>query len=105
MYRNEIAATIDAGIFRGSNGYFLPENHLTREQLATVLVNAYGLEGTAPHKEINLTGVHPSHQKNVQILADLEITNQLEDFRPKETVTRGQFATFLYRVQHMNQDN
>lgn len=101
MYRDQIAATTERGIFQGSNGYFLPDENITREQIATVLVNAYNLEGTKSHTKINLDGVDVAHKDNVQILADLGITNQLDDFRPQEPMTRGQFATFLYNVEQI----
>ena len=77
--------------------------------MATVLVRAYDLEGIGEqiedHADVNLDNVDESHQDNVQILADLEITDQLEDFRPMEDVTRGQFATFLHRVRDVLDSN
>jgi len=42
--------------------------------------------------------VSPTHRESVQILADYGLTDQLEDFRPKAPVTRGQFSSFLYRA-------
>ncbi|MGY0691394.1 phosphodiester glycosidase family protein [Virgibacillus sp. FSP13] len=98
VYADYIAAVGNADIFNGSNGDFQPEKTMTREQMATTLVNAFGWEENGTHKKVNLANVDPSHKKNVQILADLGITNQLEDFRPQEAVTRGQFATFLYKA-------
>ncbi|MGY0691389.1 alkaline phosphatase [Virgibacillus sp. FSP13] len=96
QYAKFIAAVGKAGVFNGSNGNFLPEKDLTREQMATTLVNAFDLESNGKNVDVNLDNVSDSHKANVQILADLGITNQLEDFHPKDAVTRGQFATFLY---------
>lgn len=98
MYSKEIAATYEAGFFKGSNGYFLGDNNLTREQMATVLVNVYDLKKSATSKKISLTGVSPSHKESVQILADNGLTDQLNNYRPREATTRGQFATLLYRI-------
>src|SRR5690606_35217911 len=41
-YAEFIAAVAEAGIFKGQNGKFLPGKQLTREQMASTLVNAYG---------------------------------------------------------------
>lgn len=100
-YAKEIAATYHAGIFKGNNGRFMGNNPLTREQMATVLVNAFHLSDNGANRNINLSNVDPSHQANVQIIANLGITNQLDNYNPSDYVTRGQFATFLYRVQEI----
>src|SRR5699024_12294698 len=53
-------------------------------------------ESNGANVAINLSDVGKSHKEKVQILADLRITNQLEDYFNKEAINRGQFATFLY---------
>src|SRR5690625_435335 len=95
---NYIATVGKAGIFKGEKGMFRPYEEMSRQQMATTIVHALGLEEKSTHKNINLDNVSETHQKNVQILADHGITNQLKDFRPYETVSRGQFATFLYKA-------
>lgn len=97
-YADYIATVGQAKIFKGNQGRFLPESTMTREQMATTIVNAFNLKESTTHKKVNLSNVDPSHKKNVQILADLGITTQLDNFRPGEAVTRGQFASFLYRA-------
>lgn len=99
LYAKFIAAVGEAGIFKGSNGNFLPDKKLTREQMASTLVNAFGLKSDGEDVDVNLKNVSETHKGSVQILANLGITNQLDDFRPSETVTRGQFSTFLYLSQ------
>lgn len=94
LYAEYIAAVGQADVFKGSNGNFLPNRELTREQMASTLVNAFDLESTGEDVDINLANVSDTHKASVQTLANLEITNQFDDFRPKEAVTRGQFATF-----------
>jgi competence protein ComEC len=96
-YANAIAATNVAGIFKGSNGKF-NDGPLTREQMATVLVNSYNLKDNGKPVNAYLSNVDPSHRDNVKILFQYGITNQIDNFRPTEAVTRGQFATFLYRA-------
>lgn len=95
-YAGFIAAVGKAGVFKGSNGNFLPEKELTREQMASTLVNAFDLESDGKDVAISLKNVSATHKNSVQTLANLGITNQLDNFRPEEIVTRGQFATFLY---------
>lgn len=101
-YASSIAAVGHAGIFKGSNGRFGARNVLTREQMATTLVNAFELNSKNKKVKMNLKNVDISHKKSVQILADLGITNQTKDFRPKQSVTRGQFATFLKRANDID---
>ncbi|SES88057.1 SH3-like domain-containing protein [Oceanobacillus limi] len=96
-YANQIAATYKEEIFRGNNGRFM-DGPLTREQMATVIANAFELEDIGVETGVNLENVSPSHKKNVDLLAQHGITVALDDYRPSETVTRGQFATFIYRA-------
>ncbi|MFC2947678.1 S-layer homology domain-containing protein [Virgibacillus sediminis] len=103
LYADFIATVGANGTFKGSNGNFLPGQGLTREQMASVIVNAYGFENTGANVEINLDNVNETHKENVQILANLGITNQFDDFRPKETVKRGQFASFLYQANQVKE--
>lgn len=103
-YADAIMSTYDAGIFKGNNGKF-NDGSLTREQMASVLVNAYDLKDTDEQITVNLKNVDASHKESVQILSDLEITNQTDNFHPNETVTRGQFATFLYKTIESTKDD
>ncbi|MCG7344158.1 S-layer homology domain-containing protein [Sporosarcina sp. ACRSL] len=93
-----IAANIESGIFKGEDHYF-KDGVLNREQMATVLVRALELKsnGKSSHA-VNLSNVSESHKDAVRLIADLQITTELRDFRPKENVTRAQFITFLYRA-------
>lgn len=97
LYAGYIAAVAKEGVFKGSNGEFQIDQELTREAMASTLVNAFGLTDNGEDVDINLENVNETHKSSVQILANYGITNQLDDFRPGETVTRGQFATFLYK--------
>lgn len=99
-YAKEIAAVTEAGFFKGSKGKFLPQNMLTREQAAAVILRAEGLDNyyTVQEVTINLENVHPTLQESVQILANLGGTNQLNDYLPKKGSTRGEFSSFLYRI-------
>ncbi|AOV08766.1 S-layer homology domain-containing protein [Sporosarcina ureilytica] len=101
-YADYIATVGKEGIFQGDNRNFMPEKRLTREQMATTLVRAFDLESKGRHVKINLDNVGISHKENVQILADLGFTTETDNFRPKDAITRAQFATFLYRISTGN---
>lgn len=105
-YAKDIASLYYYGIFQGNSSYFMAKEPLSRQQMATVIYNRYELDmymdGT--NVDINLHNVDDSHKESVQALANLGITDQTDDFRPSEPVTRGQFATFLYRAE-MNENN
>ena len=45
-----IARVTAEGIFSGNNGYFYPDQSLTRAQMAKVLVQAIGLTGVVPQR-------------------------------------------------------
>lgn len=104
IYAKEVAAVYNAGIFVGNNGKMGLNDRLTREQMASVIVRAFNLKDN-PAKN-GLDGVRDahlisnSHKKNVEIFYELGITSGKADGRysPRETVTRGQFATFLNRA-------
>ncbi|AOV08770.1 S8 family peptidase [Sporosarcina ureilytica] len=99
VYANEIAATYQSNIFVGNNKLFNGNDSLTREQMATILVRAYGLVDNGKKVAVDLSNVSPSHRENVKILIQHDITTETVDFRPKDYVTRGQFSTFLYRTE------
>ncbi|SFQ38052.1 S-layer homology domain-containing protein [Salibacterium halotolerans] len=96
-------AVTDAGFLQGREDgtMFAAGMDLTREQMATILVRAFDLvEMSESDAEVaDLDEANASHQENIQILADYNITSTEDNmFRPKETVTRAQFATFLDRA-------
>lgn len=99
-YAKEIAAVTEAGIFTGSNGKFHEKKPITREQMASVLVRAMGLEkhNRDENVTINITNVDASHKKAVQILANLALTDQLTDFRPSESISRGAAVSLVHRA-------
>ncbi|MGY4688525.1 S-layer homology domain-containing protein [Salibacterium sp. K-3] len=96
-------AVTDAGFLQGREDgtMFAAGMDLTREQMATILVRAFDLvEMSGSDAEVaDIDEANASHQENIQILADYGITSTEDNmFRPKETVTRAQFATFLDRA-------
>ena len=95
-----VAAVVEAGIFGGNNGEFNAGDDIYRVQMAKVLVEAFDLADINPAEDtyINLDNIDEESKDYVQILANLGITTEVDDFRPWETVPREQFATFLKRA-------
>lgn len=101
MYAKEIAALTEAEVFGGDeNDNFDPDADITREQMASVLVSAMNLDQyDADEVDINLENVDKSHKSSVQVLANLELTTELDDFRPAKPITRAAVATLVDRTQ------
>ncbi|WP_026701899.1 S-layer homology domain-containing protein [Salibacterium aidingense] len=96
-------AVNEAGYITGreNDTMFAAGMDLSREQMATILVRAFELEAKEDSDATvgDLDQAHESHQENIEILAQYDITSTEDgNFRPKETVTRAQFATFLDRA-------
>lgn len=95
----------DAGVFTGVNGKLNPSQNITRENMAVVLdrvaEEVAGVSLVELAKEIedvkveDLATAQTAYQEQIQALADLKITT-VSNFRPKEQLTRAQFAKFLY---------
>src|SRR5699024_7275591 len=99
-YAEEVAAVTAAGIFKGTDdGTFDRYSDITRQQIATVLVEGLNLGDydDGEDVDINLDNVSASHVENVQILANLNITNQTDDYRGYESLSRAAYSTFLVK--------
>ncbi|MGE8001261.1 S-layer homology domain-containing protein [Lysinibacillus sp. NPDC093190] len=97
----------DTGIFKGTNNKLLPSEYTSREQMASILVRAiekvYDVDLIAMYKKENfkssITDLKVASAENREAIIALEyaeITN-VKTFNPKNTLTRGQFASFLHR--------
>lgn len=97
---NDIAAVAEKGIITGrEKGKFTPDGKLTRAEMATILIRAYGLTGEAavPFKDIN--SKHWAY-KYIQTLVANNLAGGLpgNTFGPDQQITRSQFAAFLERA-------
>lgn len=101
------ALVADTGVFNGSNGALDASGKITRENMALVLDRAFkAINGTTlvelatkieDVKVADLATAKAEAREAIQALRDLGIT-VVEDFNPKNTVTRGQFASFLNKT-------
>lgn len=102
------ALVYDQGVFKGNNGNLMPLNNMTRENMALVIVRAFNsLLGTDLIAEYEKSGTSSSIKDLSKARAETKPYIQaleyygvtvVENYRPTETTTRGQFASFLYRA-------
>ncbi|KOP70702.1 S-layer protein [Lysinibacillus sp. FJAT-14745] len=102
-YYNYIAALQNAGIMSGySNGTFMPNEVITRGQLAKILALGFKFEiaSNYNHSFQDVTS-QTSNAIYIQTLVDLKITEGTTPvtFSPYNAVTRGQIASFIVRSQ------
>lgn len=101
----------DNGVFKGyEDGTLGAGNEITRENMAIVLVRAYDsinktdLVTTVKSKEfdkdvIDLAKAKAEARPYIDVLDYFDITNpKAPQFNPKNSTTRGQFASFLYKT-------
>jgi hypothetical protein len=88
----------DSGIFTGSNNNLMPGNVITRQQMAKVLVNGFGLKDLAGvESEVTDTDKAQAEYVNfINILSENKVT-EVTTFNPTGAVKRGQMASFLNR--------
>ncbi len=98
-----VAALQNAGIMSGySNGTFMPNEVMTRGELAKILVLAFHLEVSPSYNNIfKDVDSQSSNAIYIQTLIDLNITEGTTPvtFSPFDAVNRGQFASFVVRSQ------
>ncbi|MGE7696014.1 S-layer homology domain-containing protein [Lysinibacillus sp. NPDC094177] len=102
-YYKYIAALQNAGIMSGySNGTFMPNEVITRGQLAKILVLGFKFEVASNYNHsFNDVTSQTSNAIYIQTLVDLKITEGTTPvtFSPYNVVTRGQIASFIVRSQ------
>ena len=97
----------DAGLMNGSDGAFLPEKRLTREQMATVIARFLIVRGQTREVSAELNYADSaqisSWAKNGVALCTQEGILQGANgrFRPKGRLTRAEMATILYRLSEV----
>ncbi|MBY6270096.1 MAG: hypothetical protein CW344_18185, partial [Parageobacillus thermoglucosidasius] len=88
-----------AGVMTGSQGKLNPAQNITREQMAKVLVEAFDLTRPADFKSqiTDLDKADPSFRDYIQTLEANGVT-VVTEYRPKDSVTRAAFASFVKRA-------
>lgn len=101
------ALVFDTGVFAGSNGALNAGGKITRENMALVLDRAFKaindttlVEVAAEIEDVkvaDLATAKAEAREAIQALRNLGISG-VENFMPKDSVTRAQFATFLNKT-------
>ncbi|WP_052025499.1 MULTISPECIES: S-layer homology domain-containing protein [Anoxybacillus] len=95
-----------AGVMSGDEkGNFNPNATITREQMAKVVVEAFKLTKPANHttKITDLDKAGSWAREYIQTLEANGVTKNTE-FMPKQSVTRGQFASFVVRAMDVKKE-
>ncbi|MBW9218546.1 MULTISPECIES: S-layer homology domain-containing protein [Anoxybacillus] len=98
-----VAIVKAAGVMSGDEkGNFNPNATITREQMAKVVVEAFKLTKPANHttKVTDLDKAGAWAREYIQTLEANGVTKNTE-FMPKQSVTRGQFASFVVRAMNV----
>ena len=103
-YYDYVSRASAAGIVYGSDGYFKPNDIITREDAALILYRAAEASNISISEENtdikDINDVSSYAKKAVSALYGAGIINGMDDgsFSPKQTVTRAQAATILARM-------
>lgn len=98
-YEPSIIKIADAGITSGcSTDLYCPYALITRAEMATLLVRAFGLPASS--RDAFSDDGASSHHSSINALAAAGVTNGCRTGRycPTSTVTRGELATFIMRA-------
>lgn len=98
----------DNGVFNGSSGNLLPNDPITRENMAVVLVRAYStinnydfisyVNALDFHEDVmDYNAAKVEARSAIRVLDYFNITG-VPQFNPKGFTTRGQFSSFLYKT-------
>lgn len=103
-----IEAAYRAGIVQGDKGLFKPNDVITREQMATMLVRTLAYKnqhtkGNEPLTFADESAIAPYAREHVQLAASLQlirgtVVNGKLVFKPKANATRAESAVMLYRL-------
>lgn len=97
IHASAISAAVDAGFITGfADGTFRPEALVTREQLATILARAKGLERRAGRYFSDVPWTSP-HLAYINAIGEAHLSEGCGGghFCPTRSTTRGQMATFV----------
>lgn len=101
----EIMTVYEAGIFKGSDGSFLPNEPMKRRHMAMVLQRAFDLI-RKDDSDIEYSDIYPEIEgyDAIQIISQYGIAkgNENGEFMPESPTKRSQFSAFIYRALEIN---
>ncbi|MBU7320117.1 Ig-like domain-containing protein [Paenibacillus oleatilyticus] len=96
-----IAAAVAKGIVDGFGDQFKPDQPITREQMAVILVRAFGLSANGTEAKLSdSAAISEWAQSAVSTLINQKLIQGYSDgsFQPKRAATRAEVATMLLRL-------
>lgn len=97
-----VNAIVNAKIASGkTESKFAPDDYITRQEMAKILVNAYALE--AGDTKNSFTDVNSNWDAYVDALVENGVTlgKTEKTFASTDTVKRGEFALFIHRAENL----
>lgn len=102
-YTEYVASAVKKGITTGyPDNTFRPNEQLTREDAAVMILRAAGIEGKKTELGFkDRDSISEYAQNAVGVLSEMGIINGFEngEFRPKETITRAQTAQIIFKLR------
>ena len=97
-YTESVQWSVDEGITQPNSNCFEPDQSVTRGEAAVWIWRMKHHPDAPPHNFADVTA--DEHQKPVAWMSHTGITTGTSDttFSPDDTLTRGQIATFLWRL-------
>lgn len=107
-----LKAAYDKGVIFGTTATtFSPDNNLTRQQAAAIMVRALGLEGKAPDPGYKTNykddyKIDDYARDSVYVVTELGLmSGDNGSFKPKNTLTRAQASAIMYRfLEYLESD-
>ena len=105
VFYKYIAALANEEIISGANGYFNPNGNINHGQIAKIIANGFNLKGSSnlPFKDVQGTGFEPFIE--ALYANKIALGTSAATFGVHNKVTRGQLATFIHRVQKLQDPN
>lgn len=100
-----VNALVKKGVIKGFNDTeFSPDTHLTRGQMAAILVRAFDLGKYA--KETPFTDLSPTFKGDIEALYGANITGGITatKYGTNELIKRGDFTVLLYKTMNLEKD-
>lgn len=107
MFPEEILTLTNAGVFKGDEkGNFRPKDSVNRAEMAQILTNAFHLSAKQKHTFKDV----PNGFWGTNAISAVQSNGVAQgtgggNFEPTNTVTREQYAQFLYNTLKLNQKN
>ena len=101
-YKPYVTAMAKNGLINGYNGFFNPDDYITREDMAVIIYRVLKYKGYAMNSETEFADIISASDYTLEAIAKLGgsriITGSENNFRPKDMSTRAETATVLARI-------